>query len=99
MKRSLIRDHLQNLKAVLRKILGYSVTGDKYIDALDGALEKIDPNIEGRVEIEVGPFKGIMANEDGNLTVDVELLQNGENLETLVYYSKDVIDDEIVGES
>ena len=99
MKRRLIRDHLQNLKAVLRKILGYSVTGDKYVDALDGALEKIDPDIKDRVEIEVGPFKGIMVNEDGNLTVDVELLQNGENLETLVYYSKDVIDDEIVGES
>ena len=99
MKRSVIIDLLQNLKAVLRKILGYSVTGDKYVDAINGALDQIKPTVKDRVEIEVGPFKGIMANEGGNLIVDVEMLSDGENVESLIYYSKDVIDDEIIGES
>lgn len=94
MKRNLIRDHLQNLKAVLRKILGYSVTGDKYIHAIEEAIERIEPNENNKTTLVAGPYKGIMLNKNGDLSFKVKLRETDETIDNIVYYANDIIDAE-----
>ena len=94
MKRNIIRDHLQNLKAVLRKVLGYSITGEKYINAIEEAIERIEPNENNKTSLEAGPYIGTMINKNGDLNFKVKLKGTDEGIDNIVYYAEDVIDAE-----
>lgn len=93
---SVTPDILQNLKAVLSKIMINGHTKNKYIAALQDAIDEI--NLEE--SIYSSPFFDVKIadNEDGGVLIDV-FTNEGTLIDTLEYCSENLISDDEAGEA
>tara|TARA_Y100000593_G_scaffold95053_1_gene198879 strand:- start:6529 stop:6819 length:291 start_codon:yes stop_codon:yes gene_type:complete len=92
-----ITDRLQNLKAVLYKVMGHdSITGAQYTDALECAIEFIH---NSRLSIETPVYRVVAeSTPDGGIILDVYTSED-EHLQTIAFDPDDIITDDILGES
>ena len=94
---SSITERLQNLKAVLYKIMGpTSVTGSLYTNALEDAIEYIH---NSKLSIETAIFKlTVESTPTGGIIADLYTNED-EHLQTIAFDPDDIVSDEIYGES
>ena len=94
---SSITDRLQNLKAVLYKVMGpTSVTGILYTDALEDAIEYIHNN---KLSIETPVFRlTVESTPTGGIIVDLYTTEE-EHLQTIAFDPDDIVDGSVYGES
>ena len=92
-----VTDRLQNLKAVLLKIMGStSTTGVVYTDALECAIDFIHNN---KLSIETPVYRVVAeSTPTGGIILDVYTSED-EHLQTIEFDPDDIVDGEIYGES
>ena len=90
-------DRLQNLKAVLYKIMGpSSVTCAKYTNALEDAIDMIDNH---KIAISTPIFRlTAETTKIGSIIIDLYSSED-EHLQTIEFNPEDLIDEEIYGDA
>ena len=88
---------LEELKIVLDKLMAEGDTKDKYINALDDAIEEI---INDQISLITGIFAvNVTSNDKGGIIIDV-FSKDGPLIDSIEYDSGDILtSDEYLGEA
>ena len=88
---------LEELKIVLDKLMAEGDTKDKYINALDDAIEEI---INDQISLITGSFAvNVSSNEKGGIIIDV-FSKDGPLIDSIEYDSNDILtSDDYLGEA
>jgi len=88
---------LEELKIVLDKLMAEGDTKDKYINALDDAIEEI---INDQISLITGIFAvNVSSNEKGGIIIDV-FSKDGPLIDSIEYDSNDILtSDDYLGEA
>ena len=88
---------LEELKIVLDKLMAEGDTKDKYINALDDAIEEI---INDQISLITGIFAvNVSSNEKGGIIIDV-FSKDGPLIDSIEYDSGDILtSDDYLGEA
>ena len=88
---------LEELKIVLDKLMAEGDTKDKYINALDDAIEEI---INDQISLITGIFAvNVTSNEKGGIIIDV-FSKDGPLIDSIEYDSGDILtSDDYLGEA